>query len=59
MMRGNTLAVVVGNRHREELSQLSTLERTYFTSHAGAAGIVAAIEHYDFWGRCQAPETKE
>ena len=27
MMRGNTLGVVVGNRHNEELSQLADLER--------------------------------
>ncbi len=32
MMRGNTLAVVVGNRHHEELSQLEDVERIYFAA---------------------------
>jgi len=30
MMRGNTLAVVVANRHHEELSQLTDTESIYF-----------------------------
>ena len=36
MMRGNTLAVVVANRHHEELSQLADLDRTYFSEQAPA-----------------------
>lgn len=55
MMRGNTLAVVVSNRHQEELSQLAELDRIYFATRPGAAGILEAIEHYDFWCRCEAP----
>ena len=47
-MRGNTLAVVVENRHHEELSGLVDLERVYFSDHAGAGGLLDAIEHYDF-----------
>ena len=55
MMRGNTLAVVVANRHHEELSRLAELERIYF-AHAGyASGILEAIEHYDFYGACRLP----
>jgi len=56
MMRGNTLAVVVANRHHEELSQLENLEGIYFAEKAHAAGILEAVEYYDFFGRCAAPE---
>ena len=51
MMQGNTLAVVVANRHREELSQLYEAERIYFAQQPHALGIVEAIEHYDFFNR--------
>ncbi len=49
MMRGNTLAVVVANRHREELAQLDEPERIYFAQQPYALGIIEAIEHYDFF----------
>jgi sucrose-phosphate synthase len=52
MMRGNTLAVVVANRHNEELSSLTDAERIYFAKQPFAAGILEAIEHYDFLGSC-------
>jgi len=55
MMRGNTLAVVVGNRHHEELSQLVDQERIYFAGQPHALGILEAIEHYDFFNECQVP----
>ena len=55
MMRGNTLAVVVANRHHEELSQLVDQERIYFASHAHAQGILEAIDHYDFFHSCNVP----
>ncbi len=55
MMRGNTLAVVVGNRHHEELSQLEETEGIYFAESPGAAGILEAMEYYDFLGECRAP----
>ena len=55
MMRGNTLAVVVANRHDEELSDLVDLERVYFAQNAGAAGILEAIEYYDFFNKCEVP----
>ncbi len=48
MMRGNTLAVVVRNRHHEELSQLVDLDRIYFANGDHALGILEAIDHYDF-----------
>jgi sucrose-phosphate synthase len=48
MMRGNTLAVVVANRHHEELSALVDLERIYFSDQLGAAGLLDAIGHYGF-----------
>lgn len=55
MMRGNTLAVVVGNRHYEELSELADLERIYFAEKPFAAGIMEAADHYDFFSSCTPP----
>jgi sucrose-phosphate synthase len=49
MLRGDTLGVVVANRHHEELSMLSDTERVYFADGAHAWGILEAIEHYDFF----------
>ena len=57
MMRGNTLAVVVANRHHEELSQLVDQERIYFAGQSHALGILEAIEHYDFFSNCKVPAT--
>jgi sucrose-phosphate synthase len=51
LMRGNTLAVVVGNRHKEELSSLADIPRIFFARKPYAAGILEAIEHYDLFGR--------
>jgi sucrose-phosphate synthase len=48
MIRGNAMAVVVANRHEEELSELVDLDRVYFSSHGHAAGLLDAIEHYRF-----------
>ena len=56
MMRGITLAVVVANRHHEELSQLDDVERIYFAGQPHASGIVEALEHYDFFDACRVPE---
>ena len=55
MLRGNTLAVVVANRHQEELSQLVDVDRIYFARQSHASGILEAIEHYDFFGECRVP----
>ncbi|MBK1702509.1 HAD family hydrolase [Thiococcus pfennigii] len=55
MMRGNTLAVVVANRHHEELSQLADIDSIYFAERPFAAGILEALEHYDFFGACRVP----
>lgn len=48
MMRGNTLAVVVGNRHEEELSGVVDIERVYFSDKPHAAGLLDAIDYYHF-----------
>ena len=56
MIRGNTLAVLVANRHDEELSDLIDLERVYYTKKPYAAGILDAIEYYDFFKTCKVPE---
>ncbi len=55
MMRGNTLAVVVANRHHEELSQLAENDNIYFAQQAHAKGILEAVEHYDFFQSCRVP----
>ena len=59
MMRGNTLAVVVSNRHHEELSQLVDQENIYFASQPHARGLLEAIDHYDFFSACRAPNTND
>ena len=58
MMLGNTLAVVVGNRHHEELSQLEDQETIYFADQPHAFGILQAIDHYDFFNTCRAPRVE-
>ncbi|MFD2111695.1 HAD-IIB family hydrolase [Thiorhodococcus fuscus] len=55
MMRGNTLAVVVANRHDEELSQLTEMDNIYFAKQAHAKGILEAIDYYDFFRSCRVP----
>jgi len=56
MLRGNTLAVVVANRHEEELSHLTDVERIYFSKQSYSRGILEAIKHYDFFASCRVPE---
>ena len=55
MIRGNTLAVLVANRHDEELSDMIDLERVYYTKMPYAAGIMDAIDYYDFFQTCKVP----
>jgi len=56
MMRGNMLAVVVGNRRHEELSQLVDQEKIYFADQDHALGILEAIDYYDFFRACKLPQ---
>ena len=56
MMRGNTLAVVVANHHHEELALLPSKDRIYYAEASYAAGIIEAVEHYDFFGACRVPD---
>ena len=49
MMRGETMAVMVGNRHHEELSGLTEVEKIYFAKQPYARGIIEAVEHYGFF----------
>jgi len=46
---------VVANRHHEELSQLIDIERIYFSRRPNAAGILEALDFYDFFGSCKDP----
>jgi sucrose-phosphate synthase len=59
MMRGNTLAAVVANRHHEELSQLEDMEKIYFAQAPFAAGIIEALEHYRFFELSHSSEVKQ
>jgi sucrose-phosphate synthase len=49
MLRGNTLGVVVDNRHLAELSDLANIDKIYFSKNSHAAGILEAMEHYNFF----------
>lgn len=53
MMRGNMLAVVVANRHNEELSDLAHVDEIFFASRPYADGILEAIKLYDFFETCE------
>ena len=59
MMRGNTLAVVVGNRHDEELSQLMDIDRIYYAKEQYAGGILEALEYYNFFDKCTVPDASD
>lgn len=59
MIRGNTLGVVVANRHHEELSQMEDMDNLYFAQRPYAAGILEAIDHYDFFGSCRIPQASD
>lgn len=48
MLRGNTMGVVVANEHPPELSELNDVDKIYFSKNLYAAGILEAIEHYQF-----------
>ncbi|WP_166976983.1 HAD-IIB family hydrolase [Rhodocaloribacter litoris] len=54
MLRGNTLAVVVGN-HSPELEHLRDDPRIYFATAHHARGILEGIDHYDFFGEIRYP----
>jgi sucrose-phosphate synthase len=56
MIRGNTLAVVIANRREEELSSLVDLDRVFFADRPHAAGLLDAIDYYDFFNSCKVPD---
>lgn len=57
MMLGNTLSVVVANRHQEELSDLVQVEPIYFSEKQFSAGILDGLAHYDFFNLCNKAAT--
>ncbi len=59
MMRGNTLGAVVSSQYRDEMDPLSDIDGIYFAEQSYAAGLLEAIDYYDFYGRCQAPASEE
>lgn len=58
MMRGNTLAVIVADRHDDELATLTELDRVFVPSTKHAAGILEAIDTFDFLGEINIPVPK-
>ncbi|MGD8743114.1 MAG: HAD-IIB family hydrolase [Granulosicoccaceae bacterium] len=54
MLRGNTLAVVVGN-YSDELKTLRDTPRIYFAKGQCAYGVLEGIEYYDFFGDIAIP----
>lgn len=59
MMRGNTLGAVVSQQYRDELVPLADIDGIYFANNHYAAGLLEAIDYYDFYGRCQLPVGEE
>lgn len=53
MLRGNTMGVILDNRHLTELAGLENAEKIYFAQHTSAAGILEAIAHYRFFSGTQ------
>jgi sucrose-phosphate synthase len=53
MLLGNTLGAVVDNHHLEELSGLNDIDNIYFSKKHHAAGILEAIDHYNFFAGAQ------
>ncbi len=56
MMRGNTLGVIVADRHDDELTGIAGLERVFLPQGKHAVGILEAIDACDFYGACAFPE---
>jgi sucrose-phosphate synthase len=54
MLRGNTLAVVVGN-YSDELKTLRDTPRIFFAKGQCAYGVLEGIEYYDFFGDIAIP----
>lgn len=55
MMRGNTLAAIVGNCSPDELD-IEQCDTIYSAKSCYAAGVLEAMEYYDFLGECRAPD---
>jgi sucrose-phosphate synthase len=49
--------VVENRRHDELITTLAGVERVYFAQAGHAAGILEAMQYYDFYGACTAPDT--
>jgi sucrose-phosphate synthase len=55
MLKGNTLAVIVGN-YSSELEKLKGATNIYFADGHYAKGISQGIDYYDFFGQLRIPE---
>lgn len=57
MLRGNPLGAVVLPEGRTNLTELQSLTRVVFTQGFYAAGVLEAIDYYDFFGACRVPNS--
>ncbi len=58
MLRGNPLGAVVLAEGARQLPGLVDLDRVVFTQKIGPAGVLEAIDYYDFFGGCRLPEER-
>ena len=54
-MSGITLATIVANRQEEVLTGIIDPADIYFTEKPNAAGVLEALDYYDFLGECRRP----
>ncbi|MCL7745149.1 glycosyltransferase [Guyparkeria hydrothermalis] len=59
MLRGNPLGAVVTADGKKELPGLTDLDRVIFTRKHGPAGVLEAIDYYDFFDACALPGDRE
>jgi len=59
MLRGNPLGAVVLPDSEHVLDDLQGLTKVVFTEQLHAAGILEAINHYDFFDTCRVPAPEE
>ena len=43
----------------DEMGPLADLDGIYFATRSYAAGLLEAIDYYDFYGRCRLPDPEE
>lgn len=59
MMRGNTLGAVVSSQYSDEMGPLADIDGIYFATSNYAAGLLEAIDYYDFYSQCRLPDIEQ